>query len=203
MGAVTVGVRELVKRGMPATIFVAPGLVDSVSWWDSLAEHTQGVIDGDLRQHVLETLGGNTQSVFDWMNSKFEASSSKTTLPRICTMNELTEAASQPRITIGSHTWSHPNLRSVTAADLASELTRSDQWLRARFSSVVPWLSYPYGLHNDTVIQATAEAGYAGAFRIDGGWLDRSQSLPLYTLPRLNIPTGLSLNGFRLRLAGF
>jgi peptidoglycan/xylan/chitin deacetylase (PgdA/CDA1 family) len=203
MGAVTVGVRELVKRGMPATIFVAPGIIDSVTWWDSLAQHTGGVIDGDLRQHVLETLGGNAQSVFDWMNSKFEASSSRTTLPRICTMTQLTEAASQPRITIGSHTWSHLNLCSLTAADLAGELTSSDQWLRSRFSSVVPWLSYPYGLHNDTVVRATAEARYAGAFRIDGGWLERSLSLPSYTLPRLNIPSGLSLNGFRLRLAGF
>jgi peptidoglycan/xylan/chitin deacetylase (PgdA/CDA1 family) len=203
MGAVTVGVKELVKRGMPATIFVAPGLIDSVSWWDSLAEHTQGVIDGDLRQHVLETLGGNAQSVFGWMNSKFEASSFSANLPRICTMTQLTGAASQPRITLGSHTWSHPNLCSLTFPDLAGELTRSDQWLRSRFASVVPWLSYPYGLHNDTVIKATAEARYVGAFRIDGGWLERSLSLPSYTLPRLNVPSGLSLNGFRLRLAGF
>lgn len=202
-GALTVGVEELVKRGMPATIFVAPGLIDSVSWWDSLAEHTQGVIDGDLRRYVLESLGGNADSVLRWTNSKFEVSSSKLNLPRIGTMTQLADAASQREFTIGSHTWSHPNLCALADADLGAELSRSDRWLRSRFSSVVPWLSYPYGLYNESVTRAIASAGYLGAFRIDGGWLQRSLSLPSYALPRLNIPSGLSLNGFRLRLAGF
>src|SRR5687767_3308253 len=35
-GALTCGVDELVKRRMPATVFVAPGLLGSVAWWDVL-----------------------------------------------------------------------------------------------------------------------------------------------------------------------
>lgn len=202
MGALTVGVEELIKRGMPATIFVAPALIDSVSWWDTLAERTHGVISGDLRRHVLETLGGNADSVLRWANSKSVVSSSKPNLPRIGTITQLVDAASQPGVTIGSHSWSHPNLCALAEADLGAELSRSDQWLRSRFSCVVPWLSYPYGLYNEAVKGAIAKAGYLGAFRIDGGWLQPSLSLPSYTLPRLSIPSGLSLNGFRLRLAG-
>jgi peptidoglycan/xylan/chitin deacetylase (PgdA/CDA1 family) len=201
-GALTAGVEELVRRSMPATIFVAPGLIGSVSWWDNLAERTGGTIEGELRKHVLETLGGNAELVDRWTSSKYEASSTKSNLPHIGTMAQLEKAAAQPGITIGSHTWSHPNLCALSDVDLATELSRSDQWLRSQFSSVVPWLSYPYGLHNESVISATTKAGYRGAVRIDGGWTSTSLSLPCYAVPRLNIPSGLSLNGFRLRLAG-
>jgi peptidoglycan/xylan/chitin deacetylase (PgdA/CDA1 family) len=202
MGALTVGVEELVKRGMPATIFVAPALIDSVSWWDTLAEQTHGAIAGELRKHVLETLGGNADSVLRWANSKCLVASSKPNLPRIGTITQLAFAASQPGMTLGSHTWSHPNLRTLAEADLGAEISRTDQWLRSRFSSVVPWLSYPYGLYNESVKGAVAKAGYLGAFRIDGGWLQPSVLLPSYALPRLSVPSDLSLNGFRLRLAG-
>jgi peptidoglycan/xylan/chitin deacetylase (PgdA/CDA1 family) len=202
MGALTVGVEDLVKRRMAATIFVAPALIDSVSWWDTLAEATHGAIAGDLRKHVLETLGGNADSVLRWANSQSLLSSSKANLPRIATVAQLAFAASQPGITLGSHSWSHPNLSALADSDLGAELSRADQWLRSRFSSVVPWLSYPYGLYNESVTAAIAKAGYLGAFRIDGGWLQPFVSLPSYALPRLSIPSGLSLDGFRLRLAG-
>jgi peptidoglycan/xylan/chitin deacetylase (PgdA/CDA1 family) len=203
VGALTTGVEELTKRGMPATFFVAPGLIDSVSWWDTLAERTNGAISGDARRQFLETLGGKADSVLRWANSTSVASGSSPNLPRIGTMTQLAHAASQPGVTIGSHSWSHPNLCALPEADLEAELSRSDQWLRSRFSCVVPWLSYPYGLYNESVKKAVARTRYLGAFRIDGGWLEPSLSLPSYALPRLNIPSGLSLNGFRLRLAGF
>jgi peptidoglycan/xylan/chitin deacetylase (PgdA/CDA1 family) len=203
MGALTAGVEEFTKRGMPATIFVAPALMDSVSWWDTLAERGNGAISGDVRRHVLETLGGNADSILRWAKSKPVAPDLNPNLPRIGTMAQLARAASQPGVTIGSHSWSHVNLCALAEADLEAELSRSDQWLRSRFSCVVPWLSYPYGLYNESVERAVARTRYLGAFRIDGGWLERSPSLPSYALPRLNIPSGLSLSGFRLRLAGF
>jgi hypothetical protein len=48
---------------------------------------------------------------------------------------------------------------------------------------------------------AAARAGYEGALAIDGGWLP---AVPpdRYALPRVNVPPGLSLNGFVLRGAG-
>jgi peptidoglycan/xylan/chitin deacetylase (PgdA/CDA1 family) len=203
MGALTGGVEELTKRGMPATVFVAPALIDSVSWWDTLAERANGTVSGDTRRQVLETLGGNADAVLRWASSTFATPGSSRSLPRIGTMTQLARAAAQPGITLGSHSWSHPNLCALSEADLEAELSRSDQWLRSRFSCVVPWLSYPYGLYNESVKRAAAAARYLGALRIDGGWLEPSLSLPSYAVPRLNIPSGLSLDGFRLRLAGF
>jgi len=202
MGALTAGVEELTKRGMPATFFVAPALIDSVSWWDTLAERADGTVSGDTRRQVLETLGGNAEAVLRWANSTAVASRSNQHLPRIGTMTQLTRAASQPGVTLGSHSWSHANLCALPEAALEAELSHSKEWLRSRFSCAVPWLSYPYGLYNESVKRAAARARYLGAFQIDGGWLEPSLSLPSHALPRLNIPSGLSLNGFRLRLAG-
>lgn len=201
-GAVTVGVEELRKRKMPATIFVAPALLGTVPWWDVLAESKRGAVPDDLRRHALDILAGKAEAILPWAEANFHLPARAKNLPRIATESELSLTVTTPGITLGSHSWSHPNLTALTEADLESELVRPFQWLNTRFSTVVPCLSYPYGLFNEAAQRFAASAGYLAAFRIDGGWLPRSVSLPSYALPRLNIPAGLSLDGFRLRLAG-
>lgn len=200
-GALTAGLEELAKRAMPATIFVAPALLGCVTWWDTLAEPAGGSVPVGLRRHALDVLGGDTGAILHRASSVSPKSNTAVTLPRIATDSQLAEVASKAGVTLGSHSWSHPNLCALTEGMLEGELVRPLQWLRSRFAAVAPWLSYPYGLLNETVQQAAAKAGYLGAFRIDGGWMPRSPHSP-YTIPRLNIPAGLSLDGFRLRLAG-
>lgn len=200
-GALTAGVEELAKRGMPATIFVAPALLGCVPWWDTLAEPARGGAPDDLRRHALDVLGGDADAIIKWARSVSTVSSSASTLPCIATDSQLAEGASKAGITLGSHSWSHPNLCALTGDELEAELVRPLQWLQSRFAAVVPWLSYPYGVFSETVQRAAANAGYLGAFRIDGGWIPRSPHSS-YAIPRLNIPSGLSIDGFRLRLAG-
>ena len=201
VGALTVGVEELVKRGMPGTIFVAPALLGCVPWWDTLAEPARGGVPDDLRRHALDVLGGDADAIIKWARSASTPPKSASRLPRIATDSQLAEVASKPGITLGSHTWSHPNLCALAGDDLEAELIRPLQWLRSRFAAVVPWLSYPYGLFNDTVQRAATSAGYVGALRIEGGWMPRSPHSS-HAVPRLNVPSGLSIDGFRLRLAG-
>jgi peptidoglycan/xylan/chitin deacetylase (PgdA/CDA1 family) len=198
-GALSCGVEELVKRGMPATIFVSPDLLGGLAWWDILAERSGGVVPDDVRREALHALGGQAQTILNKAQSGSPNGSSR--LARIGTELQLSEAASQPGVTIGSHTWSHPNLSSLRDAALDAELSRPLQWLRSRVPNVVPWLSYPYGLFTDAVQIAAERTGYRGAFRIDGGWIPQSP-FSRYAIPRLNIPAGLSIDGFRLRLAG-
>jgi peptidoglycan/xylan/chitin deacetylase (PgdA/CDA1 family) len=109
-------------------------------------------------------------------------------------------AARYPGLNLGSHTWSHPNLTRLTDAELAEELTRPLGWLRERFPRVIPWLTYPYGLTDERVARATGRARYEAALRVDGGWFGPSPAR--FSLPRFNVPAGLSSAGFRLRLAG-
>ncbi|MDQ2942595.1 MAG: polysaccharide deacetylase family protein, partial [Candidatus Dormibacteraeota bacterium] len=201
-GALTTGVDELVKRGMPATIFVAPALLGCTTWWDKLAEPKSGVVPSEVRLRALDMLGGRSDAILGWASSKSAGLQSESTLPRIGSESELIGAASKPGITLGSHSWSHPNLSSLSPIELETELARPLQWLGARHVTALPWLSYPYGLFDSTVERAAKKAGYRGAFRTDGGWIPRSLSSPSFAIPRLSIPSGLSIDGFRLRLAG-
>jgi peptidoglycan/xylan/chitin deacetylase (PgdA/CDA1 family) len=118
------------------------------------------------------------------------------------TSAELQDALGFPGITVGSHTWSHVNLASLNAADIAAELVRSREWLFAQFGEkAISWLAYPYGLDSPRVCRAVAAACYAGALRIDGGWHRASEVSP-FARPRLNVAAGLSPTGFRARLLG-
>lgn len=62
---------------------------------------------------------------------------------------------------IGSHTLSHPNLLTVGSDNFKRELAGSKMLLGQCFEEViVESLSYPNGLYNDEIVQATADAGY-------------------------------------------
>jgi peptidoglycan/xylan/chitin deacetylase (PgdA/CDA1 family) len=201
-GALSAGLDELVKRGMPATVFVAPGLLGSAPWWDQLADPEKGEVAKDLRARALGPLGGKSESILRERDLQSLNRSSSLTLLRIATESQLAAAARKPGVTFGSHSWSHPNLSALGPAELERELTLPLQWLRERSNISIPWLSYPYGLFTDLVQRAARKAGYVGAFRIEGGWFRRSSPPPAFAVPRLNIPSGLSIDGFRLRLAG-
>ena len=199
-GAVTLGIPELVARGLPATVFVTPAFLGGHSfWWDALAG-PHGLPD-DLRTRALEELRGEDAAIRHWAISAGLAPSEPPPDCRAATEADLARAASSPGITLGSHTWSHPNLARLDGVRLTEELERPLAWLRERFEQVSPWLSYPYGLWSESVVAATRRAGYQAALRVDGGWYRAGQGDD-YSLPRLNLPAGLSGDGFTLRLAG-
>jgi len=199
-GAITAGLAELQRRSMPATVFVAPGLLGGDTWWDRLAGAAGGEMADDVRRHAIENLRGDRDAVLARFETR-EQSRNAPLLPRIASEAELATAGRQHGITFGSHTWSHRNLSALSPDELDAELGPSLVWLRARFTNVVPWLSYPYGLSSDATEQIAERARYRGAFRVSGGWL-KPHSTRAYALPRLGIPSGLSLHGLALRLAG-
>jgi peptidoglycan/xylan/chitin deacetylase (PgdA/CDA1 family) len=201
-GAVSVGTAEVVKRGLSATVFVAPGLFGTTTWWDRLADPATGAVLPSLRGASLSAHQGRGERVL-----KALGPGSGSLLPawaEIATAEEVRAAAALPGITLGSHTWNHPNLAALDAHDLAAELARPLAWLLELGGRVLPWLAYPYGLTSPAVAQAAARAGYLGAFRIAGGWMPKvpPATAMRYDLPRMNVPSGVSLNGFRLRVAG-
>jgi peptidoglycan/xylan/chitin deacetylase (PgdA/CDA1 family) len=202
-GATVEGVRELAKRNLPATIFVAPGRLNGhVFWWDALA-HESLILDDSLREHALRALGGSDERVRAWAASRDLVSSDA--LPayaQTATVAELRAAVGTPGITVGSHSWSHANLAALGAAEVALELARSRDWLRAEFTEkALPWVAYPYGLDSEEVLKAASNASFTGGLRIGGGW-HRAADTFAFARPRLSIPGGLSVAGLRARLLG-
>ncbi|HEY4130132.1 MAG TPA: polysaccharide deacetylase family protein, partial [Gemmatimonadaceae bacterium] len=120
---------------------------------------------------------------------------------RIGSESQIVAAAGLPRITVGSHTWSHSNLASLDLARIDEELRASRDWLRERAGSFIPWLSYPYGLFSPDVERIASDLNYDGSLMVDGGWVGARARAP-HRIPRFNVPARISVDGFRLRLSG-
>ncbi len=200
-GALTAGVDAVIRRGFPATIFVAPGrLGGQAFWWDRLAERFGGTFPGAIRARALRELAGVDEDVA----AEFEGDAPPARIPdfaRTAGETLLAAVAARPGISVASHSWSHANLAMVTSTRLEDELAKSADWLGERFASYLPCLAYPYGLHSPEVRRGAALAGYVAGLRVEGGWMARKDG-DRFQVPRLNVPAGLSLDGFVLRLSG-
>ena len=64
---------------------------------------------------------------------------------------------------LASHTYTHPDLTQVSAAQLQHEVADSRVWLRRRFGADVAFFCYPFGRTSPAVEDAVAVAGYSGA----------------------------------------
>lgn len=202
-GAIQVGVEELVRRDLPATIFVVPGLLGGHTfWWDALSATGAG-LSRRVRNDALEVVHGRNEEVIAWARRQGLPIGTVPEHARSASEVELCEAAAHDGIEIASHTWSHANLTMLSEEECRSDFVRAADWLRQRFQKDPCWLSYPYGLYSPAAQRAAAAIGHSGAFRIEGGWLPRSlEHRDVFRLPRLNVPAGLSREGFALRLAG-
>lgn len=202
-GAVTIGVEELVRRDLPATMFVAPQYVgDGTFWWDELTP-PGGVTPAVPRDIALGALRGEQRAIRAWAAERGVPVTTPAPHTRVATEAELQRAVGQAGITLGSHTWGHPNLAALSPAEVSRELAESRSWLRDRFAGRwVPWISYPYGGVSDAVQQLAAATGYRAGLCITGGRAGRTAWKTPHALPRYNVPAGLSRRGFRARVGG-
>jgi peptidoglycan/xylan/chitin deacetylase (PgdA/CDA1 family) len=202
-GAVNEGVQELAARLLPATIFVAPARLNNhVFWWDALS-HRDGKLDEKLRNRALCELRGEDERIRAWAaRAAIPTCDELPAYAQTATRDELAAALRFPGITLGSHSWSHSNLASLGIAEVVAEVRRSREWLVAEFGDkVMNWLAYPYGLECVQARVAVADASYAGALRIDGGWHRPTEVSP-FARPRFSVAAGLSVAGLRARLQG-
>jgi peptidoglycan/xylan/chitin deacetylase (PgdA/CDA1 family) len=155
-----------------------------------------------VRDHALDGEQGDETRIMAWAK--------RTELPLAdgpshatgASETELATALAHPGITLGSHTWSHPNLAQLPHAVLMHELRSSQEWLQEHFGSrTLPVISYPYGRADDRVWNAARDAGYEAGMMIDGGWFT-DPTRHRYAVPRLNIPAGVTPAGFVLRTSG-
>jgi len=65
------------------------------------------------------------------------------------------------QIQLGNHTWSHPDLTTVSQGTVAQELKRNDEFLKKTYDvGAKPYYRPPYARHNSTVDKVAADLGY-------------------------------------------
>jgi peptidoglycan/xylan/chitin deacetylase (PgdA/CDA1 family) len=199
-GAVELALPELDRRGLPTTLFVAPGLLGSRSfWWDELATPGAGLAE-PLRRWALEDLAGWGNRIRDCIPGG-QASARLPEWYASSTEAQVRSLGTYSGLTLGAHTWSHPNLARLGESEVIAEVSRSLDWIGTSGVPSVPLLAYPYGLRSDVVDRAAERAGCRAGLLVSGGWF----TPPIrqdWLIPRYNVPAGLSTAGFVMRLSG-
>ena len=200
-GAITAGIAELRSRHLPATVFVTPGFLGGKSfWWDVFADTETG-LDPALRERALAEAHGLSAMVGAIAQRCGAGMHDMPAHACGASLGQLHAALEDEKISLAAHTMNHPSLISLSDAELAQELSQPLEWLRQFGDRALPMVSYPYGLADNRVQAAARTAGYTAGFMIDGGWTTAAPHEP-FAIPRLNIPAGVSRNGFILRAAG-
>ena len=201
-GAMTLGVDELVKRRMLATVFVAPAFTTGRTfWWDAIGAGHGGVVPDAIRREALDVHDGRDDRVRDWVQAKGIGTGAPGAAQRCATVRELRAASLAPGITFGAHSWSHPVMANLDPDELRDELRRPLDWLAKTLDNVVPALAVPYGLSSRWVESEARRVGYAAVFTGRRGWVAARSIVP-FTPPRENIPAGLGRETFMLRSSG-
>jgi peptidoglycan/xylan/chitin deacetylase (PgdA/CDA1 family) len=82
-------------------------------------------------------------------------------------------AATRPDLfDFGNHSWSHPDFRTLTVAQMASQLQRTETALLPIVGSTHPWFRPPYGGWNDTVRAGVGAAGWRSMVMWDVDMID-------------------------------
>jgi peptidoglycan/xylan/chitin deacetylase (PgdA/CDA1 family) len=105
----------------------------------------------------------------------------------------------QAGIEIGAHSRTHPDLRASSDAALDDEITGSRSELEDLLGREVDTFAYPFGLHDDRVVRAVAQAGFRSAITTRRGWLS-ARSDPLRI--RRSIVESFSLETFMAATRG-
>jgi peptidoglycan/xylan/chitin deacetylase (PgdA/CDA1 family) len=85
---------------------------------------------------------------------------------------------------LDSHTLTHPDLTTVDAARLRSELVSSRREIHRRFGVPADFFCYPAGRYDARVVAAVRAAGYRGATTVDEGYGVRGER---FTLKRVRV----------------
>ncbi len=191
--ALLLGLPLCAAEGVGATVFVAPGILGAVPAWDEAAG--QGAWSDEERSRFLWTERGRRP---------VDTGATGTEYLRVGTEEQLRQALKVGIHRVANHTFWHPNLGALPAAEVAEEVERANDWLLARFPAfLLPYLAYPYGIPPRDISALAELPSVEYAFIVSGGRMGERSLSNRFQLPRWNVPAGISRDGFRLRLRGW
>jgi peptidoglycan/xylan/chitin deacetylase (PgdA/CDA1 family) len=136
---------------------------------------------------VAETLLPGGKAV-DWVEDRGAPSF------RTMTLEQVREAQDQG-VRIGSHSYSHHDLTTLSEAECERDLRQSREVLEDLLGVPVPYLAYPRGRHNAVVRRAAAAAGFTHAFTLP----ERAEPVGDHAIPRVGVYDGNSVTTVRIK----
>ena len=198
-GAVQHALPALAARGIEATVFVAPALLGAEQpWWDHVAARCAERRESWWRERerlLRPPVAGVSAHVAQLFGSPPPLASEF----QIATLEEL--RAAPGTVHFGCHSFTHACLPSLDDDALVLDLQASAAWLHESGLPTINVHAYPYGRFSPREEAALRRMGYRAAFRVDGGPY-RSDTATGFSLPRVNIPAGMTPNGLIRRLVG-
>jgi peptidoglycan/xylan/chitin deacetylase (PgdA/CDA1 family) len=105
---------------------------------------------------------------------------------------------------VESHSWTHSNLSKMYAKApevemrfLHKEIVDSKKKIENKLGTKVKFMVWPYGVYTDRALKLAKEAGYYGAFTVDGG--GNHKNISPFQIKRQVIYSNDSLKKFLLR----
>jgi glycosyltransferase involved in cell wall biosynthesis/peptidoglycan/xylan/chitin deacetylase (PgdA/CDA1 family) len=210
------------RHRMPATLFVPtafPGRHDLPFWWDRLALATLSTrrmnlsveACGTLRLQNDEARRSSLRRLQGLLKTMAE-DEAMCLVDRVChdlgqsdvppsdvlTWPELRELA-RDGVTVGAHTRTHPRLTHVPFDVARGEIRGSYDDLRRELGTVAPVFSYPFGYHNDRVVDEVRNAGFELAVTCRSG-INRFRVDDTLRLRRTNVTRRTTRGIFAARL---
>lgn len=110
--------------------------------------------------------------------------------------NQIKEIAQSGLVTFEAHTVTHPNLNSLSLANVLKQLQDSKNIVQSQTGYPVNFIAYPYGASNSSVQSVAQKVGFVGGL---GTWFGKTSG-PSFNMPRIRITGQMSLKEFASRL---
>jgi peptidoglycan/xylan/chitin deacetylase (PgdA/CDA1 family) len=178
----------LEKHGVPASMFVTTGYLDSERdfWWEELVDICgRRGLDARIEWERLQPLGRTEREVeLDqlWRSAGIGAPPAPS---HTLTSGDVSELAAEGLFEIGAHTVTHPSLSRLPPADQLEEIRSSKAVLETLVGRPVSSFSYPHGDFSRATVQALRAQHFGSACTTSGEPLTR-RSRPL-ELPRVHV----------------
>lgn len=106
-------------------------------------------------------------------------------------------ALQEAGVSVGSHSYSHRILPSLSEDECEHDLRSSRELLETLLGRAVPFLAYPRGLHDASVRRAAAGAGFANSFSLP----ESPEPVGPQAIPRVGVYPGTSPRTLRFKTA--
>lgn len=203
---------------VPAAFFVCPGLIDSGKWlWNHEMRCRLQALESEARTELRRALlspDASVEGIVEWMKTlkppprqrveelirtatpDFRPAAAQSQAYDIMDWNDLLGLDSS-LITVGSHSFTHPILTTLTAGGIEFELSESRRCLEKKLGRAVDFFCYPNGSYDARVYRAVKN-NYRAAVTTETGVLSRQGECDLHRLPRIPSAENPALTAWRL-----